>query len=61
MTSNGQAARLVVCIDPDTKLPVRLEVYDAPSTGQIDGTLRESLSFVNLSFNQGLGDAPFEK
>lgn len=47
------AAKFVVCIDPDTKLPVRLEVHDA--------TLREAISYVNLSFNQGISDAPFER
>lgn len=55
------AARLVVCIDPETKLPVRLEAYDAPTAGKVEGLLREAISFVNLTFNQGLGDAPFER
>lgn len=55
------AARLVVCIDPETKLPVRLEAYDAPTAGKVEGALREAISFVNLTFNQGLGDAPFER
>ncbi|CAN5180002.1 hypothetical protein BH11PLA2_BH11PLA2_07430 [soil metagenome] len=55
------AARMVVCIDPDTKLPVRLEIYDAPTAGRLEGDLREAVSFVNLSFNKGLGDGPFEK
>jgi hypothetical protein len=52
------AAKIVVCIDPDTKLPVRFEAYDA---GRNESELREAMSFVNLKFNQGLGDAPFEK
>ena len=47
------APKFVVCIDPDTKLIVRFEAHDA--------SLRESLSFVNLTFNKGLGDAVFEK
>jgi hypothetical protein len=55
------AARYVVCVDPDTKLPVRLEVYDAPAAGKLEGEMREAMSFVNLAFNQGLGDGPFEK
>jgi len=54
-------ARCVVCIDPDTKLPVRLEIYDAPFAGKLDGDLREAVSFVNFTFNQGLNDAVFEK
>jgi len=46
------AARYVVCIDPDTKLPVRLEVYDPPTAGKFEGEMREAMSFVNLTFNQ---------
>lgn len=47
------AAKYVVCIDPETKLPVRLEVHDT--------SMREAISYVNLTFNQGIGDAPFER
>jgi hypothetical protein len=46
-------AKLVLCLDPDTKLPVRFEAHDT--------SLREAISFVNLSINQGVGDAPFER
>jgi hypothetical protein len=47
------AAKFVVCIDPDTHLPVRFEAYDRE--------LREVISFVNLSFNTGLSDVSFGK
>ncbi len=55
------AARYVVCIDPDSKLPVRFEVYDGPTAGKLEGDLREAISFVNLTFNRGISDAAFDR
>lgn len=56
------AYRVVVYVDTDTKLPVRVEAYDPPAAGgPPEGDLLEAHSFVNLQFNQGLPDAMFEK
>jgi outer membrane lipoprotein-sorting protein len=57
-----EAYRVVVYIDPDTKLPVRYETYDQPTPGGDPlGDLLEVCSFVNLKFNQGLPDSIFDK
>ncbi|MCU0706337.1 MAG: DUF1571 domain-containing protein [Fimbriiglobus sp.] len=55
------AARMVVYIDNEYKLPVRFEAYDAPKVGEKAGELTECVSFVKLVFNAGLGDAVFDK
>ena len=56
------AARHVVYIDTETKLPVRYEAYDQPTPGgPAEGELIEVQSFVGLKFNQGMGDAVFER
>lgn len=55
------AARMVVYIDTEWKLPVRFEAYDAPKGGEKTGELTECVSFVKLIFNAGLGDAVFDK
>jgi hypothetical protein len=56
------AYRTVVFVDKETKLPIRIEAYDQPTVSSpATGDLLESYSYVNLKFNQGLGDATFEK
>lgn len=55
------AARMVVYIDAEYKLPVRFEAYDAPKGGEKTGELTECVSFVKLVLNAGLGDAVFDK
>ena len=56
------AYRTVVYLDKETKLPVRIETYDQPTVnGATGGELLEAHSFVNLKFNQGIGEVPFEK
>lgn len=56
------AYRTVVYVDKETKLPIRMEAYDQPTIGSSPtGELLECYSYVNLKFNQGLGDAVFEK
>jgi hypothetical protein len=55
------AARMVVYMDTEYKLPVRFEAYDAPKTGEKTGELMECVSFVKLVFNAGLGDGVFDK
>lgn len=55
------AAKCVLFIDKETKLPVRFEAYDAPKAGAAVGEMIEVRSYVGLEFNQGLGDAAFER
>jgi hypothetical protein len=55
------AARMVVYIDSEHKLPVRFEAYDAPKGGEKAGELTECVSFVKLVLNAGLGDSVFDK
>jgi len=55
------AARMVVYIDAEYKLPVRFEAYDAPKSGEKEGELMECVSFVKLVLNAGLGDTVFDK
>lgn len=55
------AARMVLYVDAEHKLPVRFEAYDAPKPGEKAGELTECVSFVKLLFNAGLGDAVFDK
>ena len=55
------AHTLVVCVDKETKLPVRFEAYDTPiSIGQT-GELLECHSYVNVRLNAIVGDGVFEK
>jgi hypothetical protein len=53
--------RAVLYVDTATKLPVRFEAYDQPKAGEATGELIEMISFVNLKFGTGLGDAAFDK
>ncbi len=55
------APKCVLYVDKETKLPVRFEAYDAPKPGEAAGELIEVQSYVGLKFNQGLGDAAFER
>lgn len=55
------AARMVVYIDAEYKLPVRFEAYDAPKPGEKAGEMTECVSFVKLILNGGLGDGVFDK
>lgn len=55
------AARMVVYVDAEYKLPVRFEAYDAPKPGEKAGEMTESVSFVKLVLNAGLGDTVFDK
>jgi hypothetical protein len=53
--------RTVAYFDKETRLPVRLELYDWPRTGgNTGGDLVESYSYVNTRFNVGLTDAVFD-
>jgi Protein of unknown function (DUF1571) len=54
------AARMVVYIDKETKLPVRFEAYDDPKAGTTVGELLEAYSFTDLKFNNGLGENAFD-
>jgi hypothetical protein len=53
------AARMVVYVDNQTKLPVRFEAYDDPKPGATTGDLLEAYSFTDLKFNTGLGENTF--
>jgi hypothetical protein len=55
------AARMVLVLDPATKLPVRFEAYDAPKLGASDGPLLEASSFLGTRVNVGLGDNAFAR
>jgi hypothetical protein len=54
------AARMVVYVDKETKLPVRFEAYDDPKPGTTTGELLEAYSFTDLKFNNGLGENSFD-
>jgi Protein of unknown function (DUF1571) len=54
------AARMVVYIDKETKLPVRYEAYDDPKPGSTTGELIEAYSFTDLKLNAGLGENTFD-
>jgi hypothetical protein len=52
--------RCVVFFDKETKLPVRVEVFDWPkANGNPNGELLECYSYINLKLNVGLTDASF--
>jgi Protein of unknown function (DUF1571) len=60
--NNGQfyCYRTVVYFDKTTKLPVRFEAYDWPTTGGAGGGEKlECYSYVDLKFNVALTDAAF--
>jgi hypothetical protein len=54
------AARMVVFVDKETKLPVRFEAYDDPKPGTTAGELLEAYSFTDLKFNSGIGENSFD-
>jgi hypothetical protein len=54
------AARMVVFVDAETKLPVRFEAYDDPKAGAAAGDLLEAYSFTDLKFNTGVGENAFD-
>ncbi|MBA4066265.1 MAG: hypothetical protein C0501_21625 [Isosphaera sp.] len=54
------AARMVVYVDDETKLPVRFEAYDDPKPGATAGELIEAYSFTDLKFNTGVGESAFD-
>jgi hypothetical protein len=54
------AAKMVVYIDKETKLPVRFEAYDDPKAGATAGELLEAYSFTDLKFNTGIGENTFD-
>ncbi len=54
------AARMLVYVDAETKLPVRFEAYDDPRPGTTAGELIEAYSFTELRFNTGLGENSFD-
>jgi hypothetical protein len=52
--------RCVVFFDKETKLPVRVEVFDWPAkNGNPNGELLECYSYINLRLNVGLTDESF--
>ena len=53
------AAKMVVFIDKETKLPVRFEAYGDAKPGATTGELLEAYSFTNLKFNSGIGENAF--
>jgi hypothetical protein len=56
------AARSVIYLDKDSKLPIRNENYDWPRAGgPAEGDLLEVFNFINLRFNVGLTDTDFNK
>lgn len=57
--AHRDAYRTLVFVDDATKLPVRVEAYDAPKPGQTAGDLLEAYSFSEVKLNVGLGDSAF--
>lgn len=56
------AARHVLYVDNQTKLPIRYEAYSqATPGGTPGGELIESQSFLGLKINEGISDAAFER
>ncbi len=58
--SHRYAYRTIVYVDKDTRLPVRIESYDAPKPGLTQGELIEAFSYSDLKLNVGLGASAFE-
>ncbi len=55
------AYKVVIFLDPATKLPARFEAYDAPTTPGGDGTLIEMQAVVGVKTNVGLGESSFRR
>jgi hypothetical protein len=55
----AQVGRCVFYLDKESKLPIRMENYEWPSTPGGTGELLEVFSFVDIRLNTGLGDADF--
>jgi hypothetical protein len=53
------AARMIVYVDNQTRLPVRFEAYDDPKPGNPTGDLLEAYSYTDLKWNTGLGESTF--
>jgi hypothetical protein len=58
--AHRHAYKMVVFVDKETKLPVRLECYDQPKSGTAAGDLLESYSYSGVKYNVGVADAAFE-
>jgi hypothetical protein len=54
------AAKMVIYVDKETKLPVRFEAYGDPKPGAAAGDLLEAYSFTDLKFNSGIGENTFD-
>ena len=54
-------ARMVMYLEKQSKLPIRLENYDWPRQGSPEGDLLEQFSYADLRFNTGLRDEEFNK
>ncbi len=54
------AAKMVVYVDKETKLPMRFEAYDEPKGTALQGELLEAYSFTDLKFNTGVGENAFD-
>jgi hypothetical protein len=54
------AAKMVVYVDKETRLPVRFEAYGDAKPGALTGELLEAYSFTDLKLNSGLGENAFE-
>jgi hypothetical protein len=54
--------RSVLYFDKETRLPIRVEIYNWPRQGgPAGGDLLECFSYVDVQFNAGLADAVFNK
>ena len=54
--------RSVLYLEQNSKLPIRVEVYDWPRQGgPAEGDLLERFSYVNIQFNTGMTEREFEK
>jgi len=53
--------RTVIYVDQETKLPIRMENYDWPTTTSPQGDLTELFCYIDLRFNTGLKDAHFTR
>ncbi|OWK41787.1 DUF1571 domain-containing protein [Fimbriiglobus ruber] len=56
------AFRCVLCVDKETKLPIRFEAYEQPKAGgPIDGELLEVQSFIGLKLNANIEASVFDR
>jgi hypothetical protein len=53
--------RTILYVDQETKLPIRMENYDWPTTGSPQGDLLEMFCYIDLRFNTGLKDGHFSR